>query len=150
MEQDNTKEMLVIGLKVLAGVAISTVWFFSVPFVLSMIFGFFSYTAKAGGTETDPAALMIISSLIGTVIACIVDLITHNLLKKLLNRSLWVYIVQSAHVYNFTLFGVIFGGDGSDPSAAALSIGIMIYLIGGVLLSAGVRKLISVIRKDDK
>lgn len=149
MEQNNTKDMLVIGLKVLAGVAISTVWFFSVPFVLSGIFGFFAYTAKASRTETDPVSMMIISSLIGAVIACVVDLITHNLIKKLVNYSLWVYIIQSAHLYNFTLFGVIFG-DGADPAAVALSIGIIIYLVGGVLLSAGVRKVISVVRKDSK
>ena len=139
MEQDN-KDMLIIGLKVLAGVAVSMVWFFSVPFVLSGIFAFFSYSIKSSGGET-PEHLMLLVSLVGAVIACVIDLLTHGLLKKLFKYSLWVYIVQSAHVYNFTLFGVIFTGN--DAGATDLSIGIMIYLIGGVLLSAGVRKLIS-------
>lgn len=148
MGQDNTKDMLVIGLKVLAGVAISIIWFLSVPFVISGIVGFLSYNVKAGGGEIDTVSVTITASLIGTVIACAVDLLTHNLLKKLFKQSLWVYIVQSAHLYNFTLFGVIFGGE--DPTAIALSVGIIIYLVGGVLLSAGVRKIISIVRKENK
>lgn len=148
-QDNNTKELLVIGMKVLAGVAISTVWFFSVPFVLSLITSFLGYNAKAGGMETDPVSLIITGSLIGMVIACGVDLLTHNLIKKLTEHSLWVYIIQSAHFYNFTLFGVIFDKEGTSE-AVALSIGIMIYLVGGVLLSAGVRKIISVVRKEGK
>ena len=148
MGQDNTKDLLVIGLKVLAGVAISIIWFFSVPFVISGVVGFLSYTAKSGGNEVDPVSVTITASLISTIIACGVDLLTHNLLKKLFKQSLWVYIVQSAHLYNFTLFGVILSGE--DPTATALSIGIIIYLVGGVLLSAGVRKIISMVRTENK
>ena len=149
MEKDNTKDLLVIGMKVLAGVAISTVWFFSVPFVISLITGFFAYNAKRSGMEADPVAITITASLIGMVIVSVVNTLTHNLLKKLLKYSAWVYLVQSAHVYNLTLFGVIFG-ENAEPAAVALSVGIIIYLVGGVLLSAGIRKIASMVRKEGK
>ena len=145
MEQDNMKDILVIGLKVLAGVAISTVWFFVAPFAVLVIYFEVPYIDRIVTDGSIGAVVMWI--LLSALASCIIDLLTNKLLKKLFVYPEWVYVVQSTNFYLLTIIGSMAGGDGTNPTLVPMCISLLSFTAGGALLSAGINKLISMRRK---
>lgn len=124
-------------LKVLASVGIS-ILFFAAGVAVTIFIAF----PVAGAIISLPGNIHYVSViasifLVSIVILCIIYLLTHNLLKKLVKKSLWVYIIQSG-----SLFTLIFLADSistSDEINIIIGAGVTACIIGGTLLSAIIR-----------
>lgn len=87
--------------------------------------------------DITPVSVITFIILFSIVMLCIIDLLTHNLLKKLVKKSLWVYIIQSGSL--FTLIFLVDSIFTFDEISILISAGVTACIIGGVLLSAIIR-----------
>ena len=122
-------------LKVLASIGISI--FFVVVGLMETIFIAFPVAGEiVVSLPGDNTTARFIHSIIlfSIVILCIIDLLTHNLLKKLVKKSLWVYIIQSGNI--FTILFLTYAVSFSDEISIIIGAGVTSCVIGGTLLSA--------------
>lgn len=132
-------------LKVLASVIISALYWQISSYVL--VFSLIIVVLfSAPFNITSDIILTVASVILAVVILCILNLLTYDLLKKLVQKSLWVYIIQSGNIFTaYLLFTTL--EDVSVPSYVpdfslltdGLFYMIVISIIGGVLLSAIIR-----------
>ena len=121
-------------LKVLASVGISI--FFVVIGLMETLFIAFPVAGEIAASFSGDNTIHSIV-LCSIVILCIIDLLTHNLLKKLIKKSLWVYIIQSGNI--FTILFLTYAVSFSDEISVIIGTGVTACIIGGVLLSAIIR-----------
>ena len=132
-------------LKVLASIIISALYWQISSYVL--VFSLIIVVLfSAPFNITSDIILTVASVILAVVILCMLNLLTYNLLKKLVQKSLWVYIIQSGNIFTaYLLFTTL--EDVSVPSYVpdfsllidGLFYMIVISIIGGVLLSAIIR-----------
>ncbi|MBR4096454.1 MAG: hypothetical protein IKK42_04020 [Oscillospiraceae bacterium] len=124
-------------LKVLASIGITLLFF--VAGVAVTMFIVFPVAGAIISLSGNVHYVSIIASmfLVSIVILCIIYLLTHNLLKKLVKKSLWVYIIQSGSL--FTLFFLVDAISTSDEINIIIGAGVTACIIGGTLLSAIIR-----------
>ena len=124
-------------LKVLASIGITLLFF--VTGVAVTMFIVFPVAGAIISLSGNVHYVSIIASmfLVSIVILCIIYLLTHNLLKKLVKKSLWVYIIQSGSL--FTLFFLVDAISTSDEINIIIGAGVTACIIGGTLLSAIIR-----------
>lgn len=121
-------------LKVLASVGIS-ILFFAAGVAVTMFISF-PVAGAIISLSGNVHYVSVIASifLVSIVILCIIDLLTHNLLKKLVKKLLWVYIIQSGSL--FTLIFLVDAISTSDEISIIIGAGVTACIIGGTLLSA--------------
>ena len=124
-------------LKVLASIGITLLFF--VAGVAVTMFIVFPVAGAIISLSGNVHYVSIIASmfLVSIVILCIIYLLTHNLLKKLVKKSLWVYRIQSGSL--FTLFFLVDAISTSDEINIIIGAGVTACIIGGTLLSAIIR-----------
>ena len=132
-------------LKVLASIIISALYWQISSYVL--VFSLIIVVLfSAPFNITSDIILTVASVILAIIILCILNLLTHNLLKKLVQKSLWVYIIQSGNIFTvYLLFATL--ENVSVPSYVpdfslmldGLFYMIIISIIGGTLLSAIIR-----------
>lgn len=125
-------------LKVLASIGI-TLLFFVAGVAVTIFIAFPVAGEIVVSLPGDNTTARFIHSIIlfSIVILCIIDLLTHNLLKKLVKKSLWVYIIQSGSL--FTLIFLVDAISTSDEINIIIGAEVTACIIGGVLLSAIIR-----------